>query len=49
MDAIHAVCTVPYQSTVVQEESVTLEYQSSDSQEWPCPSSLGDSEAESPD
>ena len=32
-----------------EESSFKLEYQSSDSQEWPCPSSLGVSEAESPD
>ena len=29
--------------------AVTLEYQSSDSQEWPYPSTLGDSGEESPD
>ena len=50
IDAIHAVCFVPYHAVVQQEESSKkLEYQSSDSQEWPCPSSLGVSEAESPD
>ena len=48
--AIHAVCLVPYDAVVEQEEaSVKLEYQSSDSQVWPCPPSLGVSEAESPD
>ena len=45
--AIHAV--FPAVRNVEQEESVKLEYQSSDSQEWPDPSSPGVSEAECPD
>ena len=53
-DAIHAVCPVPYNAVVPrrreQEDSlVKLENQSLCSQAWPYPSSLGVSEAESPD
>ena len=44
---------LPYHAVVplvaqLEESSVKLEYQSSDSQVWPYPSSLGVSEAESP-